>query len=245
MGRDSAKPPLRDRRPRLHLTPEPFEKPKATTQCDNCQLSFGVDASCDRDRRNANYEDSETEIARLYLVIALLSFARSRPTMPAHRLSQLQKNCDRLRDQLVHKQGILATIAPEEQARIRQQIEDLKEQVAECDREYWCAIGEEANSWAIVEEEAQPVVAEIVKGIGQLETDAAPTEVSTEMLAILNEIRDKLNKPGMTAAAKLKGAISTIPPFVGLTYEAELDTERFFQRHFPTFCKLLRRQAKK
>jgi hypothetical protein len=70
-------------------------------------------------------------------------------------------------------------------------------------------------------------------------------QYSDEVLQILQEIRDKLNQPGPTAAAKLKGVISSIPPFVGISYEAELDTENFFQQHFPTFRKWAKVLAKK
>jgi hypothetical protein len=54
-----------------------------------------------------------------------------------------------------------------------------------------------------------------------------------------------VSKPGTDAAAKLKGALSLLPPFVSLSYEAELDTEKFLQEHFPTFIKWSEALAKK
>ena len=94
----------------------------------------------------------------------------------------------------------------------------------------------------IPEPEAEIFVADIVEEVGQFEVQG---QYSDEVLQILQEIRDKLNQPGATAAAKLKGVISSIPPFVGISYEAELDTENFFQQHFPTFRKWAKALPKK
>jgi hypothetical protein len=38
--------------------------------------------------------------------------------------------------------------------------------------------------------------------------------------------------------------VSSIPPFVGISYEAELDTENFLNRHFPTLMKAVQRLKK-
>lgn len=79
---------------------------------------------------------------------------------------------------------------------------------------------------------------EVVGAIEVLET--RPVEDRSEaMMQLLREIRDKLNEPGNPAAAKLKGMISMLPPFVSLSYEAELDTGKFFGTHFPTVKRVL------
>jgi Effector-associated domain 1 len=52
--------------------------------------------------------------------------------------------------------------------------------------------------------------------------------VNDELMRLLVEIRDKLNEPGPTAAAKAKLALNLIPGF--LVYEFELDTENSLRR---------------
>ncbi|MEB3180856.1 MAG: hypothetical protein VKL59_17770 [Nostocaceae cyanobacterium] len=56
----------------------------------------------------------------------------------------------------------------------------------------------------------------------------------------MTQIEDKLNEPGVTADAKLKGTLSIFPPFIGLSYEAQLDTENFCRKYFPTFTRLIK-----
>jgi hypothetical protein len=61
----------------------------------------------------------------------------------------------------------------------------------------------------------------------------------------LHKIYIEVSKPGTPAAAKLKGALSMFPPFVSLSYEAEIDTENFFRAHFPTFTSWSKTLARK
>jgi hypothetical protein len=70
-----------------------------------------------------------------------------------------------------------------------------------------------------------------VEGVGQLQGE------NTEIMEYLQKILAKVEEPGPTASAKLKTVISSIPPFIGISYEAELDTENFLNRYFPTFMK--------
>ncbi len=147
-------------------------------------------------------------------------------------LKQLEKDIQRLQDQRANKENTLTTIAPEEKVRIEQQIEDLKGEIASKRQKYLEELADRADELAVEESEAEVITAEIVEAVGQIEQQP---EASEEMLAILRELRDKLNEPGVTAAAKLKGSISSFPPFIGVTYEAELDTEQLLRKYFPTF----------
>jgi hypothetical protein len=79
------------------------------------------------------------------------------------------------------------------------------------------------------------MVAEIVTELTAITTEPPPELASVQILESLNQILAKLNQPERSAAAKLKAAISTIPTFVSLTYEAELEPESTFKRYFPTF----------
>ncbi len=153
--------------------------------------------------------------------------------MDYERLRQVEKSLKRLREQLANKEDTLVTIEPAEKVRIRQQIDDLKPQIKDFEQEYWQILASGSAELAVDEPEAEILVAEIVQEVGKLEVQQPA--YPEEMLQILRQIRDKLNEPEPLAAAKLKGVVSSMPPFVGVSYEAEIDTENFLRRHFPTF----------
>jgi len=162
--------------------------------------------------------------------------------MPINRLSQIEKNLELLQEQLGGKEETLIRSPQEDKIRIKQQIRELRKEIQEQEENYWQVLAQQTKTEEIPEQEAESIVAEIVEGVGQIEVQR---QYPDEVIQILQEIRDKLNQPGATAAAKLKGVISSIPPFVGISYEAELDTENFLQRHFPTFRKWAKVLAKK
>ncbi|MEG4117767.1 hypothetical protein QUA43_09870 [Microcoleus sp. N9_B4] len=164
-------------------------------------------------------------------------------SMQINRLSQIEKNLKLLRDQqhALEREAILTTGLPKIHAEQRLQ-EEIKPKIREYEKEYWQVLAQQTKTVEIPEPEAEIIVAEIVEEVGQIEVQR---QYPDEVVQILQEIRDKLNQPGQTAAAKLKGVISSIPPFIGISYEAELDTENFFQRHFPTFQKGVKALAKK
>jgi hypothetical protein len=160
------------------------------------------------------------------------------------RMLQLEQHLDLLRQQQasLEKEAILLTGLPKTQAEQRLEL-DVKPQIRKYEEEFWRILAGEVKCLDIPEKEAEIVVAEIVEQVGQIEV--SNTNYSDEILKLLREIRDQLNKPGSSAAAKLKGVISSVPPFFGISYEAELDTENFFRSHFPTFTSLIRRTIKK
>ena len=159
------------------------------------------------------------------------------------RLSQIEKKLKLLRDQqdALENKAIMTTGIENIQTEQWLQ-EEIKPKIREYEKEYWQVLAQQTTIGEISEQEAEIIVAEIVEEVGQIEVQG---QYSDEVLQILQEIRDKVNQPRATAAAKLKGVISSIPPFVGISYEAELDTENFFQQHFPTFRKLIKVLAKK
>ena len=159
------------------------------------------------------------------------------------RLSQLEKNLKSLRNQqhALEEEAILTTGLQKIQAEQRLE-EQIKPKIREYEKEYLQVLAQQTKTVEIPEHDAEIIVAEIVEEVGQIEVQG---QYSDEVLQILQEIRDKLNQPGATAAAKLKGVISSIPPFVGIFYEAELDTKNLLQRLFPTFQKWGRALAKK
>jgi len=163
--------------------------------------------------------------------------------MPSDRLSQIEKKLKLLRDQqdALEQEAILTTGLAKIQAKQRLG-EEIKPEIREYEKEYWQVLAQQTNTVEIPEQEAEIIVAEIVEEVGQIEVQR---EYPDDVVQILQEIRDKLNQPGATAAAKLKGVMSPIPPFVGIAYEVELDTEKFLQRHFPTFRKWAKALPKK
>ena len=162
--------------------------------------------------------------------------------MPINRLSDIEENLESLREQLGGKEKARVLARLEDKTLIKQQIRVLCKEIQEEEEKYWQVLAQQAKTVEIPEQEAEIIVAEIVEEVGQIEVQG---QYSDEVLQILQEMRDRLNQPGPTAAAKLKGVISSIPPFVGISYEAELDTENFFQRHFPTFQEWAKVLAKK
>ncbi|HEY9603485.1 MAG TPA: hypothetical protein V6C85_17855 [Allocoleopsis sp.] len=162
--------------------------------------------------------------------------------MSSDRLRQVERNLTRYREQLAGKEDALTTIAPEERVRIKQQIADLKSEMQPFEKEYWQILADESAITAISEPAPEVVVAEIVEQTGQLQ---ASQQYPDEVLEWLQKIYAEVSEPGTPAAAKLKGVLSLLPPFVNLSYEAELDTENFLRRHFPTFTKWSKLLAKK
>lgn len=158
------------------------------------------------------------------------------------RLVALERQIQMLQRQQHGKEDAQITAEDAEKERIQQQIDKLILQIRQKQEEYWQILAQEAQELPISETEAEPIVAEIVTEVGKLEQRATYPE---EVLQLLREIQVKLNEPGPTAAAKLKGTISAIPPFFNLSYEGELDTENFLRTHFPTFTRLIRGAVKK
>lgn len=164
--------------------------------------------------------------------------------MDSGRLQQIKENLELLREQrfALEQEAILQTGLAKTQA-LQRLRKDVKLPIKNFEQEYWQILSRQSESIDIPEQEAEVVIAEIVKEVNSIEL--SKPSYSNEMMILLMEIRDRFNQPGTTAAAKLKGVISSFPPFVGLSYEAELDTENFSRKHFPTFTKFIEKVTKK
>jgi hypothetical protein len=134
--------------------------------------------------------------------------------MSAGELQNLEDNIQRLKQQLAGKRNTLVTIAPEEQVRIEQQIEDLRRLIRDFEREKWDLVASESQEASFPD--AEVMVAEIITEVTAITTEPPDQLASPQILELLNQILAKLNQPERSAAAKLKAAISTIPPFVSL-----------------------------
>ena len=159
--------------------------------------------------------------------------------MNKNRLNEIESHLEKLYEQKYGIETAVILASPEEQTRLRQKIQiQISPQIGKYEEEYWQIIANQSNLAEIPEAEAEVVVAEFVKGVGQLQGENA------EVIEYLQKILAKVEEPGPTAAAKLKAVVSSIPPFIGISYEAELDLKDFLSRHFPTLMNAVQRLKK-
>lgn len=163
--------------------------------------------------------------------------------MSIDRLREIEEFLQMLREQQrsLEKEILLTTGLHKTQAEQRLR-KDIKPKLREYETEYWQILAAESETVAIPEPEIEVVIAEIVEQTAQLQTSQ---KYPDEVLEWLQRIHAEVSKPGTPAAAKLKGTLSLMPPFVNLSYEAELDTENFLRTNFPTFTKWYKKLAKK
>ena len=151
--------------------------------------------------------------------------------MSAKDLERLEKNIDRLREQIAGAQDAFVLAERLDKPRIKQIIGTLREELRDFEQEKWELIAQITD---IANDEAEAVVADLVAEGESIATNP-PDDVL--VLDLLQKILGKLNEPDKNAAAKLKGAISLFPPFVSVICEAELDTENTVRKYFPTFSR--------
>ena len=156
----------------------------------------------------------------------------------AGRLEHLRQLLDGYQEQIQGMEDARMMASAMDKARINLNIRAMRKEMRPVEQEYWDLLSKAAQTEPIVETEAEKAIVEVIQAIDVLES--RPVDDRSEaMMQMLREIRDKLNEPGNPAAAKLKGMISMLPPFVSLSYEAELDTEQFFSKYFPTAKRVL------
>jgi hypothetical protein len=159
--------------------------------------------------------------------------------MNKNRLKEIESLLEQLYEQRREKEQAIITAPAGGKTILQQQLRsDILRFIQAYEKEYWQIIATQSNLAEIPETEAEVVVAEFVEGVGQLQGENA------KIVEYLQKILAKVEEPGPTAAAKLKTVISSIPPFVGISYEAELDTENFLNRHFPLLMKGVQRLKK-
>ncbi|MCA2630651.1 MULTISPECIES: hypothetical protein [unclassified Microcystis] len=159
--------------------------------------------------------------------------------MNKNRLNEIESHLKLLYEQRREKEEAIIVAARGDKTILKQQLRlEILKPIRDYEQEYWQIIAGQSNLVQISEADAEVVIAEFVEGVGQLR------EENAEVIEYLQKILAKVEEPGPTAAAKLKAVVSSIPPFVGISYEAELDTENFLNRYFPTFMKAVQRLKK-
>ncbi|MBD2327323.1 hypothetical protein [Alkalinema sp. FACHB-956] len=157
----------------------------------------------------------------------------------ADRIQQIEKNLKLLYAQLgAAEEGAIMAQSTVAKTKYEQEIEtDLKPKIRQFEQELFTLLQQESAGLIFGEAEAQATIEVIAQEVKQLQ---GQPDLDEEMLGLLRRIEAKLNEPGVTADAKLKGTLSIFPPFIGLSYEAQLDTENFCRKYFPTFTRLLK-----
>ena len=175
------------------------------------------------------------------------------------RLEQLESRLTTLNEQLAGLETALDLSPMEEQTRLKQRIKKLRTDMAPVEAEKWQILAANSAQLEITEPEAEVIVGELVTQVSQLETQAT-TQQNEAILQVLHEIRAQLDRATLSSPDKVRGALSSFPPFIGVFYEADLDSPialpksfgGFCQQYFPTFtgsveklAGLLRAQSKK
>ncbi|MCY7332920.1 MAG: hypothetical protein LH649_09730, partial [Pseudanabaena sp. CAN_BIN31] len=155
--------------------------------------------------------------------------------MDKGRLTQIEFLLQSLREQKFASEKESIFIGALDKTKAEQRLKsEIIPRIKELQQEYWQILSQ-PGFIEFSDQEANVVLAEVVKECNSIELKESV--YPSEELTLLTEIRDKLNQNDKTAAAKLKGIISSIPPFIGVSYEAEIDTENFLTKYFPTFTR--------
>jgi hypothetical protein len=158
--------------------------------------------------------------------------------MVSDRLAQIEKNLNRLYRLLgAAEDGAIGAISKVDKLKYEMETEDLRPQISKTLEELFLLLNQESSGLTFVETDAQTGIDIIEQEIERLKQKQ---NLSEQVLGALQRIENHLNQPEATADAKLKGTLSMFPPFIGLSYESQLDTENFFRRYFPTFMGLIK-----
>ena len=114
---------------------------------------------------------------------------------------------------------------PSQRIALRQQLKrNLLPSLREREREYASLLAHNVSVESLPAAEAQELVSDLTVAsnrVASYSSDGAPKEV----LELLREMKEKLDEPGKSAAAKLKVVLPIVPLIA--SYELELDTENF------------------
>jgi len=157
--------------------------------------------------------------------------------MTTQRLTDLEKNLE-LRYETLGKAEKRLAITDEIfsknaiELRIR---EEILPEIRKYKAEYWEVMMQEVRYRLVEETEASHAIGEVIQEVQVIQSQG---NCPPELMQLLLEIRDKLNQPGIAAAAKAKLALPLIPGIV--SYEVELDTENLLRRVFQPLKQLFK-----
>jgi len=166
------------------------------------------------------------------------------PTQPfnAHRRLQLEELLDIEYEKLYEfEKAISLADGLSQKIALRQQIKrELTPRLRELEQEYASLLASGITTTEISAPEADNLIAELSTAAKRAQENIQGN-APAEMVGLLKEIRDKLDEPGKSAAAKLKVTLPIVPLIA--SYEMEMDTEAvvtqawrkirdYFKRHF-------------
>lgn len=124
---------------------------------------------------------------------------------------------------------------------IQQKIrEEILPELRQSEAEYWQLLAQQARSTTVAEADASNAIIEVESQVVQLMSN---TSYPDQLMRLLEEIRNQLNKPENPAAAKAKLALNLIPGI--LSYEVELNTTTALKNTFQPIRHLFREALEK
>lgn len=160
------------------------------------------------------------------------------------RLADVDRNLELWYENLGSmEQDLARTYDSRAKIAIKQQIRDeILPQIRKYEAEYWQLLAQVAPSCAVEEVDARNAIVQVVQEVELIENKPS-VRYPDEFMQLLLEIRDKLNEPGIPAAAKAKLALPLLPGI--LSYEVELDTENALRQAFQPLRGLFKKALKK
>jgi hypothetical protein len=159
--------------------------------------------------------------------------------MSIARIHETQENLELLYEQRnALEKGALLTPDDEKATQNEQKLRTkIRPKIREFEEELFALLAQESRNLTFGEVDAQATIDVIAQEVERVKLQP---DLSAQVLVVLERIEAKLNEPGVTADAKLKGTLSVFPPFIGLAYEGQIDTENFCRKYFPTFTRLIK-----
>lgn len=167
--------------------------------------------------------------------------ARSRVSREElRRMKDLEETIQMVYDRLHEfEKRMVATSDVAERFSLRQRIRDeITPDLRKYGKEYADLLADLTNLEDLAPEESDSVLRDVLAAVEAAE-QKKPDDAPQEMLNLLKEIKEKLNEPGKTAAAKLKVSLPIIPLISA--YELELDTENFLTQVWRKATSLFRK----
>jgi hypothetical protein len=159
--------------------------------------------------------------------------------MSIERIREIQETLDLLYEQRnALEKGALLTPDDEKAIQNEQKLRTkIRPKIRAGEEELFALLQQGSRDLTFGVEDAQATIDVIAQ---EVERVRLQPDLSEQVLVVLERIEAKLNEPGVTADAKLKGTLSVFPPFIGLAYERQIDTENFCRKYFPTFTRLIK-----
>lgn len=156
------------------------------------------------------------------------------------RMKDLEEIIQILHDRLHEfEKRMVATADVAERFSLRLRIRDeITPDIRKYGKEYSDLLADLTNPADLPAEESDSILQDTLAAVEAAEKKTSD-ETPQEMVELLKQIKEKLNEPGKSAAAKLKVSLPIIPLIS--SYEMELDTENFVTQVWRKVTSLFRK----